>query len=156
MDGLMLCSDTAKDDFKGPSINGWLMVVAYHSVLSFSQPLDGKVRSGINTQISFMGDPQLQHTTIFFGAIQRAVRHCSGYDVAVSGYGGSEGDYLLWISCCLPNCNGHGTVRHTGWGPPSDSTHGMCSCNCEGLRADTNVDRRVGAITITTASLCIV
>ena len=65
MDGLMLCSDTAKDDFKGPSINGWLMVVAYHSVLSFSQPLDGKVRSGINTQISFMGDPQLQHTTIF-------------------------------------------------------------------------------------------
>jgi hypothetical protein len=32
----------------------------------------------------------------------------------------------------------------------------MCSCNCEGLRADTNVDRRVGVITITTASLCIV
>ena len=49
----------------------------------------------------------------------------------VSGFNGAEGDYLLWISCCYPeevNCNGHGTVRHSGWGPP---TADVCGCNCD-------------------------
>ena len=41
------------------------MLVAYDSILSCSQPLDGNVRSGIHTQISLMGIPNFNIQQVF-------------------------------------------------------------------------------------------